>query len=329
MPSIEDFADIGEFIDRPVKEYSSGMYVRLAFATAINVDPEILVVDEALAVGDAAFQRKCFARIEEMQARGTTILFVSHSTQTVVQLCSRALLIDGGELLLDGTAKTVVSQYQRLVNLSLEEGRLVREEIRKLAVEIVPAHNANCSAPAQQATADPHPTAAPIYEGFDPGLGQRSRVDYETHGATIRKLRRPYPREEQVNILFSSADPTRMSTSSISRPRPQKSGSACSSIRQAASASAAPLPPIRPSSERPGSLPALRCACALSSSVDFCRGTYSTPAYSAPWMDRSDFSIEFDALAFRVAPANELVATMLVDLHSSRHRGAPQRLVTR
>ncbi len=84
------------------------MYVRLAFATAINVDPDILVVDEALAVGDEAFQRKCFARIEEIQDKGGTILFVSHGAQTIVQLCDRALLFDGGELLLEGRPKTVV-----------------------------------------------------------------------------------------------------------------------------------------------------------------------------------------------------------------------------
>ena len=106
--------------------------MRLAFATAINVDPDILVVDEALAVGDEAFQRKCFARIEEIQERGGTILFVSHSPQSIVQLCSRAMLIDGGEVLLDAKPKTVVGQYQRLVNLSGEEGRTVREEIRRL-----------------------------------------------------------------------------------------------------------------------------------------------------------------------------------------------------
>ncbi len=99
--AIARFADIGAFVDQPVKTYSSGMYVRLAFATAINVDPDILVVDEALSVGDEAFQRKCFARIEEIQERGGTILFVSHNPQSIVQLCSRAMLIDGGEVLLD------------------------------------------------------------------------------------------------------------------------------------------------------------------------------------------------------------------------------------
>ncbi len=114
---IERFADIGIFIDQPVKSYSSGMYVRLAFAVAINVEPDILIVDEALAVGDEAFQRKCFARIEQIKENGATILFVSHGSQTIVQLCDRAILMDRGEVILDGVPKTVVNQYLRLLHM--------------------------------------------------------------------------------------------------------------------------------------------------------------------------------------------------------------------
>ena len=95
--SIYDFAEIGDFIDQPVKTYSSGMMVRLAFAVAINVDPEILIVDEALAVGDEKFQRKCFSRIETIKNLGATILFVSHSIGTILELCDTSLLIDKGE----------------------------------------------------------------------------------------------------------------------------------------------------------------------------------------------------------------------------------------
>ncbi|MCZ8314944.1 ABC transporter ATP-binding protein [Phreatobacter sp.] len=116
IDAIIAFADIGEFIDRPVKTYSSGMFVRLAFATAVNVDPDILVVDEALAVGDEAFQRKCFARIEQIKERGATILFVSHAAQTIIQLCDRAVLMDGGEKLMEGTPKAVITKYQRIIN---------------------------------------------------------------------------------------------------------------------------------------------------------------------------------------------------------------------
>lgn len=107
------FADIGDFVDQPVRTYSSGMFVRLAFAVAIHVEPDILVVDEALSVGDEAFQRKCFARIEAMRAAGCTILFVSHSSQTVVQLCDRALWLDGGTLRMDGSPRDVVAAYHR------------------------------------------------------------------------------------------------------------------------------------------------------------------------------------------------------------------------
>lgn len=107
------FADIGAFIDQPVRTYSSGMFVRLAFAVAIHVEPEVLIVDEALSVGDEAFQRKCFARIEAMRAAGCTILFVSHSSQTVVQLCDRALWLDAGRLRMDGRPRDVVSAYHR------------------------------------------------------------------------------------------------------------------------------------------------------------------------------------------------------------------------
>src|SRR6185436_15204764 len=97
-PRIIEFADIGEFIDQPVKTYSSGMYVRLAFAVAANVDADVLIVDEALSVGDEAFQRKCFARIRTFQESGGTLLLVSHSAATIVELCDRAVLIDQGEI---------------------------------------------------------------------------------------------------------------------------------------------------------------------------------------------------------------------------------------
>ena len=113
--AILDFAEIGNFIDQPVKTYSSGMYVRLAFAVAINVSPDILVVDEALSVGDEAFQRKCFARIDAIRKAGATILFVSHAASTVSELCNRALLLDHGELLTQGPPKYVVSRYQKLL----------------------------------------------------------------------------------------------------------------------------------------------------------------------------------------------------------------------
>jgi len=112
---IESFAGIGDFIDRPVKTYSSGMYVRLAFAVAINVHPDILIVDEALSVGDALFQAKCFAKFRQFQEQGVTILFVTHSMDLVTRYCGRAFLLEQGRLIREGAAKEVVDYYNRLL----------------------------------------------------------------------------------------------------------------------------------------------------------------------------------------------------------------------
>lgn len=109
------FADIGDFVHQPVKTYSSGMYVRLAFAVAACVDPDVLVVDEALAVGDVRFQSKCFRRFEELVSRGTTILFVTHSVEQVVRHCDRALLMEGGRLIDDGEPRLIANRYVDLL----------------------------------------------------------------------------------------------------------------------------------------------------------------------------------------------------------------------
>lgn len=108
---IAAFADIGEFIDQPVKTYSSGMFVRLAFSIQANVEPEILIVDEALAVGDAHFVHRCMLRFHELQAIGTTILFVSHASASVTQLCDRAIWLEEGKFKLEGSAPEVVEDY--------------------------------------------------------------------------------------------------------------------------------------------------------------------------------------------------------------------------
>jgi len=105
------FSELERFIDMPVKHYSSGMYVRLGFAVAVSMESEILLVDEVLAVGDAAFQRKCFERIDRMRAEGTTLLFVSHSAEAVRTHCARAIWLDFGAVIADGTAEAVVQRY--------------------------------------------------------------------------------------------------------------------------------------------------------------------------------------------------------------------------
>ena len=127
LQSILDFADIGEFIHQPVKTYSRGMFVRLAFAVAINIDPEILIVDEALSVGDVFFQAKCYRKFEEFKEMGKTILFVSHDLSSIGKYCDRVVLLNKGEKLAEGGAKEMVNLYRRvLVNqyddADLEEG---------------------------------------------------------------------------------------------------------------------------------------------------------------------------------------------------------------
>lgn len=108
---IVSFAEVEKFVDTPVKRYSSGMYVRLAFAVAAHLDPEIMVVDEVLAVGDAAFQRKCLGKMSETANQGRTVLFVSHNMAAINRLCSRAVLLDKGELIADGAAAEVTAKY--------------------------------------------------------------------------------------------------------------------------------------------------------------------------------------------------------------------------
>jgi ABC-type polysaccharide/polyol phosphate transport system ATPase subunit len=118
MDSIAEFAEIGDFFDQPVKTYSSGMIVRLAFASAISVDPEILLVDEALAVGDYRFQLKCQAKIRQMIDEGKTILFVSHDKKTVKEFCHKAILMNAGRIIAGGEVDEILSKYDQLMNQS-------------------------------------------------------------------------------------------------------------------------------------------------------------------------------------------------------------------
>jgi lipopolysaccharide transport system ATP-binding protein len=129
---IAAFAEIGDFIEQPIKTYSSGMLVRLAFAVAINVNPEILIVDEALAVGDARFQARCMKRIREMKEQGVTILFVSHETSSIKILCQMVALMNHGRLLEIGSPKEVVNHYIAL--LSSDKREKSSEEIKQIEI---------------------------------------------------------------------------------------------------------------------------------------------------------------------------------------------------
>lgn len=118
---IVDFAEIGDFMETPIKRYSSGMRVRLAFAVAAHLEPDILILDEVLAVGDAKFQEKCLNRIHEIKSQGVTVLFVSHSAEQVVKLCTKGILLTDGKITAVGTAAETTHEYLKSMNLSLSE----------------------------------------------------------------------------------------------------------------------------------------------------------------------------------------------------------------
>ncbi|WP_419569507.1 ABC transporter ATP-binding protein [Rheinheimera sp.] len=131
IPFIMDFSELGHYFDQPVRTYSSGMQMRLAFSIATANRPEVLIVDEALAVGDVAFQRKCFQRIESFQSEGTSLLFVSHSTESVKKLCERAIFLRGGKIVMDGASHIVCNEYERDV-LSKQSSF----QMRKAAIDL-------------------------------------------------------------------------------------------------------------------------------------------------------------------------------------------------
>ncbi len=198
--AIAGFADIGEFMDQPVKTYSSGMYVRLAFAAAINVDPDILIVDEALSVGDEAFQRKCYSRIHAIQESGSTILFVSHSASAVVELCNSAILLDQGDLLLSGRPKRVVARYHKLLYAPAESIGDLREEFRLEhgRTQETEAREEHVVPGTSEKTGEGAEVGCPA---FDPALVSQSRVEYESRGARIRNAEITTPDGDRVNVL--------------------------------------------------------------------------------------------------------------------------------
>jgi lipopolysaccharide transport system ATP-binding protein len=114
LDAIIAFADIGDFLDQPVKTYSSGMFIRLAFAVAVHVEPQVLIVDEALAVGDIFFQQKCFKRLDELRSKGVSIILVSHDTQSIVKLCDRVVILQNGFLKYEGNPSDMVAKYTEL-----------------------------------------------------------------------------------------------------------------------------------------------------------------------------------------------------------------------
>ncbi|PHV07836.1 ABC transporter ATP-binding protein [Janthinobacterium sp. BJB412] len=194
MPAIEAFAEIGDYIDQPVRIYSSGMQVRLAFAVATAVRPDILIVDEALAVGDVFFQQKCYARIRAYCRAGTTLLFVSHAMDALYSLCQRAILIDGGRIALDGTPRAAIDLYQAHLLQQREGGPLAPPAAPAPAAPAAadPADPADpaarsaeaepAAAPAALSAADPAGAPAGLTASFERGGAQIAAIGLHVDG---------------------------------------------------------------------------------------------------------------------------------------------------
>ncbi|MDG2045643.1 MAG: ABC transporter ATP-binding protein [Halioglobus sp.] len=193
--AIASFADIGDFLDQPVRAYSSGMMVRLAFAVAINVDPQILIIDEALSVGDELFQRKCFSRIEDIKATGATILFVSHSGASIIELCDRAILLDSAQKILEGYPKEVVGQYQKLLYSTDGKRGQIREQLLRAKTRV--------DAPKTPDIVVGDSVSVGPAHYFDSQLVSQSTLPYESNGAVINAPEILSLQGEKVNCLIS------------------------------------------------------------------------------------------------------------------------------
>ncbi|MDA3896719.1 MAG: ABC transporter ATP-binding protein [Desulfobacteraceae bacterium] len=214
LDEILDFAEIGDFIHQPIKTYSSGMKARLAFAVSVNVVPDILILDEVLSVGDVLFRRKCFARMEQFFKGGKTILFVSHDTNSVNQLCTRAVLLDGGEILLDANPKTVTMYYEKMLFAKSENAQKIRREIRDLN-HAPPAEKQRVlekaekpATPANPARKEPPkvipiPAASKQKAYFIEELKPKSSLEYRNYDVDIFDIKITTPEGEQVNCLLT------------------------------------------------------------------------------------------------------------------------------
>ena len=189
LDSILEFADIGDYVYQPVKTYSSGMFVRLAFAVAINIDPEILIVDEALSVGDVFFQAKCYHKFEEFKKQGKTILFVSHDLSSISKYCDRAVLLNQGVLLGEGTPKKMIDIYKQVLvgqyplpSAGDAENLLDDEQIREAAAKASDKAdskvNAGSKAKSDTKSGSDKPDAATNPDTLEYGDGAASIEEY-------------------------------------------------------------------------------------------------------------------------------------------------------
>lgn len=203
IDEIVAFAELGEFIHQPIKTYSSGMKARLAFALSINVDPDILIVDEALSVGDSAFARKCFAKMEEIRAKGATILFVSHSEGSIVSLCNRAIWISNGNQIIDGTPKLVTGLYMKHINENKIDKIKIENEYEALVNSKDETEKEKISKEDNSTLNIKNSTLknSSIEEFFNPALKPTSTIYYEEKGAKISDVKITTLDGKEVNVL--------------------------------------------------------------------------------------------------------------------------------
>lgn len=203
---IAAFADIGDFIEQPVKFYSSGMIVRLAFAVQAMVDPDVLIVDEALAVGDERFQRKCFKRLRELKAQGTSILFVSHSPQQIIELCDRAVLLEQGQQMLISDPLKVVRAYHKFLYADASSYSRVLQEIKELGKENTNHTPFMQTALSFQDSALTLNDSQNITDFFDPSLIPETTEIMPIMGAKINNIRILNSKGREVNNLILGED---------------------------------------------------------------------------------------------------------------------------
>ena len=210
LDSILAFADIGEHIHQPVKTYSSGMALRLAFAVQANIEPDILIVDEALAVGDELFQKKCFSRLSQLKQQGTSILLVTHSCAQIIQHCDQALLLHKGQQQLLGQPSIITTTYQQLANAPDEQWPAVLKRRQNLINSNKNNTDKNKSKLAEHATE------------HDPNLIPQSREIYPSEGIMIESVIVEYPDGRECNqITFGAAFQLRFKYRATSDHKPQ------------------------------------------------------------------------------------------------------------
>lgn len=206
-PDIVAFSELADFIDQPVKTFSSGMFLRLAFSVAISVDPDVLIVDEALAVGDEAFQRKCYARLRGIQKRGGTILLVTHGAGTIIELCNRAILLDHGEMLLAGEPKLVVAKYHKLIYAPADKIESIRDEIRNTkSDEKPPAPDAKIAAEIPSLPPPVMTSLESLVPYYDAEMVPKSTVAYASNGAMIHDPEITTLDGQRVNVLVRNQE---------------------------------------------------------------------------------------------------------------------------